>query len=92
MSFAVSLQAQHNEKQEGLFYTMNPDLCKQLFGHGGFPKSFMQQTKTFTETAIMVRQPALDLINCIRASDMDKPVIRYLLCILFNLSSTVLCT
>lgn len=58
---------------------MNPELCKQLFGHGGFPKSFMQQTKTFTETAIMVRQPALDVMNCIRASDMDKPVIRYVL-------------
>uniref|UniRef100_A0A2A4JMM5 Small ribosomal subunit protein mS29 n=1 Tax=Heliothis virescens TaxID=7102 RepID=A0A2A4JMM5_HELVI len=71
--------AQHNEKQEGLFYTLNPDLCKQLFGHGGFPKSFKQQTKTFTETAIMVRQPALDLINCIRSSDMNQPAIRYVL-------------
>ncbi|CAH0592143.1 unnamed protein product [Chrysodeixis includens] len=70
---------QHNDKQEGLFYTMKPDLCKQLFAHGGFPKSFMKQTKTFTETAIMVRQPALDLMACIKASDMSQPVIRYVL-------------
>ncbi|KAH9631623.1 hypothetical protein HF086_006615 [Spodoptera exigua] len=70
---------QHNEKQEGLFYTMKPELCKQLFSHGGFPKSFMQQTKTFTETAVMVRQPALDLISCIKASDLNHPAIRYVL-------------
>ncbi|XP_028031596.1 28S ribosomal protein S29, mitochondrial [Bombyx mandarina] len=71
--------AQHNENQIGFFYTIKPDLCKQLFNHGGLPKSFMKQTKTFTETAIMVRQPALDVMDCIRASDMNKPVIRYVL-------------
>ncbi|XP_075975150.1 mitochondrial ribosomal protein S29 [Anticarsia gemmatalis] len=71
--------AQHNDKQVGLFYTMNPDLCKQLFSHGGFPKSFMKQTKTFTETSIMVRQPALDIMDCIKASDMNQPAIRYLI-------------
>lgn len=71
--------SQHNEKQIGLFYTMNPDLCKQLFAHGGFPRSFLKQTKTFIETAVMVRQPALDLIDCIKATDMNKPAIRYVL-------------
>ncbi|XP_030029150.2 28S ribosomal protein S29, mitochondrial [Manduca sexta] len=71
--------SQHNENQIGLFYTMEEAQCKQLFGSGGLPKSFMKQTKTFTETAIMVRQPALDLINCIKASDMNQPAIRYVL-------------
>ncbi|XP_049883807.1 28S ribosomal protein S29, mitochondrial [Pectinophora gossypiella] len=71
--------SQHNENQIGMFYTMQPDTCKQLFGHGGFPRSFMKQTKTFTEAAVMVRQPALDLIDCIKATDFDKPAIRYVL-------------
>ncbi|KAL0851577.1 hypothetical protein ABMA28_007359 [Loxostege sticticalis] len=71
--------AQQNEKQIGLFYTMNQETCKQLFSQGGFPKSFQKQTKTFTETAIMIRQPALDLINCIKSSDFNKPAIRYVL-------------
>ncbi|XP_041975293.1 28S ribosomal protein S29, mitochondrial [Aricia agestis] len=70
---------QHNEKQIGLFYTLDKDVCKQLFGHGGLPKSFTKQTKTFTETALMVRQPALDIMDCIKASDFDKPAIRYVL-------------
>ncbi|CAH0405592.1 unnamed protein product [Chilo suppressalis] len=70
---------QHNEKQTGLFYTLNQDTCKSLFSNGGFPKSFLKQTKTFTETAIMIRQPALDLINCIKSTNFDAPVIRYVL-------------
>lgn len=80
----LPFQAQQNDKQIGLFYTMDKDTCKQLFNHGGLPKSFMKQTKTFTETAIMIRQPALDLINCIKSTDFDKPVIRYVLCILLK--------
>lgn len=43
----------------------------------------MKQTKTFTETTLMIRQPALDIIDCIKATDMSKPAIRYVLCILF---------
>lgn len=74
-----SSPSQHNENQIGMFYTINSDLCKQLFGNGGLPKSFMKQTKTFTETALMVRRPALDLMECLKATDMSKPVIRYVL-------------
>ncbi|XP_013191960.2 small ribosomal subunit protein mS29 [Amyelois transitella] len=70
---------QHNQKQIGLFYSLDKDLVKQLYGHGGFPRSFMKQTKTFTETTIMVRQPALDLMDCIKATDFNKPVNRYVL-------------
>ncbi|CAH2102968.1 unnamed protein product [Euphydryas editha] len=71
--------SQHNENQIGLFYSLNNDLCKQLFAHGGLPKSYMKQTKTFTETTLMVRLPALEIMNCIKATDFDKPAIRYLL-------------
>lgn len=82
--FFSYLQTQHNENQIGLFYTINNDLCKQLFGHGGLPKSYMKQTKTFTETTLMVRSPALDIINCIKSTDLNKPANRYVLCILFK--------
>ncbi|KAJ2940703.1 hypothetical protein O0L34_g14813 [Tuta absoluta] len=71
--------SQHDANQVGLFYTMKPEVCKQLFAHGGLPKSFMKQTKTFTETAVMVREPALDLLDCIKATDFEQPVIRYVL-------------
>ncbi|XP_053609674.1 small ribosomal subunit protein mS29 [Plodia interpunctella] len=74
-----SSPALHNEKQIGLFYSVDKDLVKQLYGHGGFPRSFMKQTKTFTETTIMVRQPALDMMDCIKATDFDKPINKYVL-------------
>lgn len=74
-----SSPTQHKENQIGLFYTINKELCKQLFGHGGLPKSYMKQMKTFTETALMVRSPALDVINCFKSTDFNKPVNRYLL-------------
>ncbi|CAK1601607.1 unnamed protein product [Parnassius mnemosyne] len=70
---------QQNDNQVGLFYTIEKDVCKKLFGHGGLPKSYMKQTKTFTETTLMIRQPALDVIDCIKASDLNKPAIRYVL-------------
>ncbi|CAH0724514.1 unnamed protein product, partial [Brenthis ino] len=74
-----SSPTQHNENQVGLFYTINNDICKQLFGHGGLPKSYLKQTKTFTETTLMVRSPALDIMNCIKLTDLNKPVNRYVL-------------
>lgn len=80
--FYFKLQAQHNDKQIGLFYTLDNNVCKQLFTHGGLPLSFSKQTKTFTETTIMVRQPALDIMDCIKSSDFSKPATRYVLCIL----------
>ncbi|VVD02488.1 unnamed protein product [Leptidea sinapis] len=71
--------AQQNSNQIGLFYTLDNDLCKQLYGHGGLPKCFLKQTKTFTETTFMIRQPALEIIECIKATDFNKPAIRYVL-------------
>ena len=31
------------------------------------------------ETAIMVRKPAIQIINCIKNSDLNKPAVRYVL-------------
>jgi len=49
---------------------------------GGLPKPFVEQSKIFAETTLMVRQPALDIINNLKSTDFRKPAIRYLLCIL----------
>jgi hypothetical protein len=55
---------------------------KQLFQYGGLPKSFEQQTQTFMETAIMVRDPALEILHYLRTADYTCPAIRYIICIL----------
>lgn len=69
----------HTENHIGQYYTVNPDIKKQLFTHGGLTKSFITQTKTFTETCIMVRKPAVDVINCLRNIDLSKPCTKFVL-------------
>lgn len=61
------------------FYQMQPQIKKQLFSYGGFPKSFEKQIKTFGETCIMVRDPALEIISYINNTDFSKPAVRYVL-------------
>jgi small subunit ribosomal protein S29 len=61
------------------FYQIKPETKKQLFSYGGFPKSFEKQVKTFGETCIMVREPALEIINYINNTDFAKPTVRYVL-------------
>jgi len=52
---------------------------------GGLPKPFVEQTKMFAETSLMVRKPALEIINNLKLADYQKPAVRYLLCMLFKL-------
>jgi len=69
----------HKPQEIGRYYRINPNLKKQLFALGGFPKSFEIQTKTFGETCLMIRNPALEIINYIKTSDLSRPTTRYVL-------------
>ncbi|KAM7347770.1 mitochondrial ribosomal protein S29 [Cochliomyia hominivorax] len=69
----------HSKVHEAKFYTIPADVKKPLFGGGGLPKKFEAQVKTFAETCLMVRQPALEVINYIENTDFSKPVVRYVL-------------
>lgn len=69
----------HKKHEIGLYYRINPSLKKQLFALGGFPKVYEKQAKTFGETCLMIRNPALELINYIKSSDLSRPTIRYVL-------------
>lgn len=52
-----------------------------MFQLGGLPKPFIEQTQMFAETALMVREPAIEIINNLKSTDFQKPAVRYLLCI-----------
>lgn len=56
---------------------------QNLFKHGGLPKSFQTQTKTFAETCIMIRDPALEVIDILKKYDPSKPVFKFVLCTYF---------
>lgn len=69
----------HTFDHLGQFYKVDERDKKSLFLYGGLPKSFQIQTKTFNETCLMIRQPSIDVINCIRSIDFSKPAVRFVL-------------
>lgn len=69
----------HTKEQLSKFYRISKETKKKLFLHGGFPKSFEIHVKTFTENCLMVREPAVDLINCLKSIDYSKGTVRFVL-------------
>jgi len=68
----------HNETHLNRFYIVPPQLQERLFTLGGFTVAQQLNHSTLRELGIMVRRPALDIIECLRKADYNKPVIRYL--------------
>lgn len=69
----------HSGNHIARFYQINPETQEHLFLYGGLPKSFKIQTKTFAESCLMVREPALNIITCLKAIDFTKPVVKFVL-------------
>jgi len=79
----------HNTNHLGRIYTVDPEIPK-LFGKELNPKDnyyannyfaprqWMDRCKVLDETAIMVRKPAIQIINCIKNSDLNNPAVRYI--------------
>lgn len=76
---STSNPSDQKPEEIGLYYRITPNLKKQLFALGGFPKVFEKQAKTFGETCVMIRSPALEVINYIKSSDLSRPTVRYVL-------------
>jgi len=55
----------HATQHIGRFYRVPDNVKKQIFAQGGLPREFERQTKTFAETCIMVRPPAVEIISYI---------------------------
>lgn len=69
----------HTKEHLSKFYRISKEDKKKLFLHGGFPKSFQIHVKTFAENCIMVREPAIDIINCMKNIDYTKGIIKFVL-------------
>lgn len=71
--------ALHSSLHEAKFYTIPAEDKRRVFSGGGLPKQCELLMKTFTESCLMVRQPALELISYLKNTDFRKPVVRYVL-------------
>lgn len=74
----------HNPDHIARLYTIPTDIQQQVFHYGGFPKLFAKQATTFQEYAIMVRNPAVEIISYLNQADYTRPANKYVLCILFQ--------
>lgn len=69
----------HSKEHLSKFYKISKETRKQLFLHGGLPKSFEIHIKTFAENCVMVREPAVDIINCLKNIDYSKGIVKFVL-------------
>lgn len=69
----------HTTEHIGKYYEIDGETKKKIFRYGGFPKTYEKQIKTFNEACVMVRNPAVEIINYIKNTDFSKPNIRYVL-------------
>lgn len=69
----------HSRTALGRFYTVPADVRKQIFAHGGLPKNFEKQVRTFNECCLMVRRPAVEIIEHVERTDFVRPVNRFVL-------------
>lgn len=75
----------HNLDHEGMFYVLPQEAYDRLFKMDGFNKFQMEMINYLKETAILIRKPALEIINFLERTDFNKPVTRYVICT-FNCS------
>lgn len=67
----------HTENHIGRFYTIDAELRQSLF-HKRVPTiAYSEDISSFDELALMVRSPAVEVINCINKTDFSKPVNRF---------------
>ncbi|BFY97771.1 hypothetical protein BsWGS_00811 [Bradybaena similaris] len=69
---------QHTVDQEGLYYKISEQETNTLFTEGIHPW-YRRLTKTFNETCLMVRRPAVELNSYIRNINLNHPVHRFIL-------------
>lgn len=69
--------SKHTENHIGRFYIVDPALKKTLFHRTAVPKTFVEDLKTFTEMSLMIREPAVEVINLLNKTDYSKPVNRF---------------
>uniref|UniRef100_A0A1B6F8W6 Small ribosomal subunit protein mS29 n=2 Tax=Cuerna arida TaxID=1464854 RepID=A0A1B6F8W6_9HEMI len=69
----------HTMDDVGKLYTMPKGVRDKLFPKYVLPLYFEQLCDTFHETNIIVRQPAIELIDYLKRADYNRPIIRYVI-------------
>ncbi|CRL04070.1 CLUMA_CG017183, isoform A [Clunio marinus] len=69
----------HTTDHIGKFYRIDEKTKKTVFRYGGITKTYEKQIQTFNEPCVMVRNPAVEIIDYMKNTDFNKPIVRYVL-------------
>lgn len=84
---AESNPAEHDESCLNRIYTVPSDITTLLTANTTI--ELRKQVQIFRELGILVRQPTIEMISYLEQTDYTKPINKYVLCILLNL--TIMC-
>lgn len=77
---AVNSPLKHEMHHVGKFYTLNnADISKIDPFQESLSKEFYAESKAFQETNLMIRKPAVEIINYLKNLDLTKPAVRFIL-------------
>ncbi|KAK7604700.1 hypothetical protein V9T40_005886 [Parthenolecanium corni] len=71
--------ANHTYQDVGKFYTIPNEDTQHYFQLAGIPKSFNHLVNIFNENALMIRKPALEIIEYMKKASYDKLPIKYVI-------------
>ncbi|KAG8189183.1 hypothetical protein JTE90_013717 [Oedothorax gibbosus] len=69
----------HTRNHHGKFYMIPEDVKSKLFFCGGIPRSLDIQMKSFHETVLMVREPALEVMSYLKKINYSNPAVRFVI-------------
>lgn len=73
--------SKHSAVHLNRYYTIPYNEIDTIFAQS-IPGEYRKQNKTFQEMCILIRKPAIELINCLSQTDYTKPINKYVICIL----------
>ncbi|KAK2705044.1 hypothetical protein QYM36_017175 [Artemia franciscana] len=79
MTYSHPIQLHHTKEHESQFYNVPDQTFKKIFQFGGVPDQYLEQMRLFREQAILIRQPALELMGLLERTNFQNPTIRYLI-------------
>lgn len=77
-------QVHHTKNDVGLFYTPSKELWFDVLFKGLFKYNYREECTTFQEVPVLIREPALEIMNYLKNADYSAPINKYLLCILLK--------
>ncbi|RXG72618.1 28S ribosomal protein S29, mitochondrial [Armadillidium vulgare] len=76
---SLNAPREHTKNHIGMWYNIESNMIKRLFTYEGMTQPLKELTEIFRETSIMIREPAVSVIDFIQRSDLSVPPNKFIL-------------